>query len=181
MKGLKVFGAFILGIMVSACNNEQSLQEYYVNNQGNKDFIAIDLPASMLTNMSAMDENQRRTLETIRKINILAISKKPENQARIETEKQNVGNILNNEKYELLMKFGGGTTKMELYFTGDEEAIDEFILYGHDENKGMAVARILGDNMNPGDIINLVRSFEKGDVNIPGMEGMAQMFGGNAQ
>ncbi len=181
MKPFKFFSVIFLVIGVSACNNETSLQEYYVNNQSNKEFVALDLPASMLANMESLDEDQRRTLETIKKVNFLAIPHKPENVSRIEEEKNKVNNILNDEKYQLLMRFGMGETRMELYFTGEDEAVDEVVLYGFDENKGMGIARVLGENMNPGDILNLIRSMEKGDIDLSGVSGVSQIFTGMGQ
>jgi len=60
--------------------------------------------------------------------------------------------------------------KVDLYgslsLTGKEDAIDEFILYGIHDEKGFAVARILGDNMNPAAIVKLMRSAGKGDINV---------------
>ncbi|MCM4160359.1 DUF4252 domain-containing protein [Antarcticibacterium flavum] len=176
MKWIKTLSVVCLGIMMTACNNEQSLQQYYVENQSNKDFVAIDVPTSLFTNSESLNADQKRTLETIKKINVLAIPQKTENKLRIEEEKANVNNILKDEKYQLLMRLGGGESRIEIYFTGEEEAIDELILYGFDENRGMGIARVLGDNMNPGDIINLMKSLEKGDLDLNGLSGIAQMF-----
>lgn len=181
MRILKYLSVVILGIGLTACNSEQSLQEYYVVNQSNKDFVAIDIPASMLTNMGALDDTQRRTLETVKKVNVLAIPKKVENIEKIETEKLNIANILKDEKYQLLMRFGGGDTRVEIYFTGEDEAVDEIILYGFDENKGMGLARVLGDDMNPGDILALVKSMEKGDIDLSGFSGLNQLFAERVQ
>ena len=181
MKIYKILSLVILNIGLTACNNEQSLQEYYVENQGNKDFVAIDIPASMLANIGSLDEDQRRTLETVKKVNVLAIPKKIENLEKIEAEKTNVGTILKDEKYQLLMKMGGGDSRVEIYFTGDDEAVDEIIVYGFDENRGMGIARVLGDNMNPGDILALVRSMEKGDVDLSGFSGLNTLFAERAQ
>lgn len=181
MKAFKFLSILVLGLGFVACNNDPSLQEYYVNNQENKEFVALDLPASMLANMESLDENQRQTLQTVKKVNFLAIPLKPENLTRIEEEKNKVNEILDNEKYQLLMKFGMGETKMELYYTGDEEAVDEVILYGFDQNKGMGIARVLGENMNPGDIMNLIRSMEQGDVDLSGISGVSQIFTGMDQ
>lgn len=160
----------------TACNNEQSLQEYYVENQNNSDFLALDVPASMFSNAETLNADQQRTLQTIKKINVLAIPNKTENTAKIETEKINLDNILKEEKYQLLMKYGGGDARVEVYFTGDDEAIDEIILYGFDENRGMGIARLLGDDMNPSDILNLMKSMETGDVQLDGLSGITEMF-----
>lgn len=176
MKLFKTLSVVCLGIWMTACNNQQSLQEYYVDNQGNKEFVAIDVPASMFTNSESLSPEQKRTLETVKKINVLAIPKKEANVEKIETEKNNIQTILSDEKYQLLMRFGGGETRVEVYFTGDEEAVDELIVYGFDNNRGMGIARVLGKDMNPGDMINLMKSLEKGDLDMDGLSGITQMF-----
>jgi len=176
MKTLQVIVIAMLSIVMISCNSNQSLQEYYVDNQGNKDFVAVDVPTSLFANTETLNEDQKKTLETVKKINVLAIPKKAENLKKIESEKSNVSNILKDEKYQLLMKYGGSSTKLEVYYTGNEEAVDEIIVYGYDDEKGMGVARVLGDDMNPSDILNLVRSMEKGDIDLSGLKEITQIF-----
>lgn len=177
MKAIKYILALFLGIGLTACNNEPSLQEYYVENQNNKDFLALDVPASMFANSDMLNPEQQKTLQTIKKINVLAIPKKTENIAKIDTEVSNLNTILENEKYQLLMKYGGGDARVEIYFTGDDEAIDEIILYGFDEERGMGIARLLGDDMNPSDILNLMKSMQTEDVQqLDGLSGITEMF-----
>ncbi len=36
-------------VMLQACDKQKSVQEYYVEKQENNNFIAIDLPASMVS------------------------------------------------------------------------------------------------------------------------------------
>lgn len=176
MKALKILGICCLGLWMTGCNGEQSLQEYYVANQENKDFLAVDVPASLLANSESLSTEQRKTLETIKKVNILAIPKKAENMGTINTEREKVASILKDEKYQLLMRFGSGETKMELYFTGNEEAVDEVIVYGFNDTRGLGIARILGKNMNPADIMELLQSLQKGDLNVEGLQSITSMF-----
>ncbi len=176
MKILKITILFFAVILMVSCDNNQSLQEYYVDNQGDKEFVAVDVPTSMFANTEKLTADQKKTLETVKKINILAIPKKQENETKIEAEKTKISNILKDEKYQLLMKYGGGDSKMAVYFTGSEEAVDEIIVYGEDKMKGMGIARVLGDNMNPSDILQLVRSLQKGDIDMNGLEGITKMF-----
>lgn len=176
MKTVKFLGAFILCIGFASCNNEQSLQEYYVENQQNSNFVALDVPSSIFSQSTALQPEQREVLETIKKINLLAIPQKSENAAVIEKEKVQIGNILQDDSYQLLMRYGGGDTRVEIYFTGDEEAVDEIIVYGFDKERGLGIARVLGDDMNPSDIINLAKSMESGDIDIDGITGITKMF-----
>ena len=176
MKAFKFIGLAVVAVMMVSCNSNQSLQEYYVDNQGDKEFVAVDVPTSLFANTEALNEDQKRTLETVKKVNVIAIPKKPENQEKINIEKDNISKILKDEKYQLLMKFGGSSTKLEVYFTGNEEAVDEIIVYGYNDEKGMGIARVLGDNMNPSDILNLVSSMQKGDINMSGLKEITGIF-----
>ena len=178
MKVLKNLSMVCFSLLAIACDNGQSLQEYYVSNQENNDFVAVDIPASMFANVGSLEPEQQKTLESIKKINVLAIPIKAENKEIIESEKNNISEILKDEKYQLLMKYGGNNTRLEVYYTGDEEAVDEIIVYGFDVNKGLGMARILGDNMNPSDILVLIKSLEKGDIDMDGLKGITTMFTG---
>lgn len=175
MKNIKLLGLFALSLLFG-CNNEESLQQYYVANQENKEFVAIDVPASMLASSGSLSPEQKVTMETIKKINLLAIPKKTENLQIMADEQIKIAEILKNEKYQLLMRYGGGDARVEIYYTGDEEAVDEIIVYGFDENRGMGLARVLGDDMNPGDMLSLFRSLEKGDIDMDGLKGITSMF-----
>ncbi|WP_300438896.1 DUF4252 domain-containing protein [Christiangramia sp.] len=175
MKSIKIiFG--LLGIVVLiACNNEQSLQKYYVENQEDTDFLALDVPTSMFTNSDSLEAGEKETLESIKKINVLAL-KKDENPEKFEQEKVKLDKIFENEKYQLLMKYGGGARKAELYFTGDDDAIDELIVYGYDNERGLGVARVLGENMNPQKIMELMRSLDGDDIDIEAIKGIGEIF-----
>ncbi len=176
MSFFKNLGLCLLTGLLISCDGNQSLQEYYVDNQGNSEFVAVDVPTSMFANTESLSQDQKETLKTVKKINILAMPKDVENQSKIEKEKAKISNILMDEKYQLLMKYGGGDSRVEVYFTGSDEAVDEIILYGEDKMKGMGIARVLGDKMNPSDILHLVRSFEKGDLDLEGFKGISKMF-----
>lgn len=165
----------LLAIVISSCANEQSLQEYYVENQQDNEFIALDIPTSMFANAENLNETQKQTLESLKKINLLAlpIEKGEENY---EAEKRKLENILKNEKYQLLMKYGSNNRKAEIFFIGDEEAIDELIVYGYDDTKGVGVARVLGENMNPQQLIALMKSLDKGDIDVGGLKKITGIF-----
>lgn len=124
MKAIHTFGLFFLMLCFTGCENKQSLQEYFVDNQENKNFLAVDIPASLLANAKSLSPEQRKTLESVKKVNLLAVPKKAANTETINLEREKITTILQDEKYQLLMRFGSGDTRMEMYFTGKEEAID---------------------------------------------------------
>ena len=172
MKSFKIILALVV-LAFYSCDNETTLQEYYVENQGNKQFLALDVPSSLLTGSgSRLDAEQKATLETIKKVNLMAFPMNDENKASYEQEKEKLTAILQNDKYNTLIKYGGGSRKAELYYLGEEDAIDEFVVFGSDEEKGFAVARVLGEDMKPEALIKLLKSFQEGDIDIEGLQSL---------
>ncbi|MFD1095726.1 DUF4252 domain-containing protein [Salegentibacter chungangensis] len=175
MKSFKILILAIAAVSFAACNNDPSLQEYYVSNQEDSKFIAIDMPTSMFANADSLDEEHRATLESVKKVNVLAFPLEQGKEA-LEAEKAELQNILKNDKYQLLMKYGSNGKKAEVYFTGKEDAIDELIVFGYDDTRGVGVARVLGEDMDPAKIMKLIRSLEEGDLNVKGIKGIAGMI-----
>ena len=176
MKTFKLLFALIVLAGFTSCNDGQSLQKYYVENQEDNDFLALDIPTTMFTNVESLEAEQKQTMESIKKINVLVLEKK-ENPSKFEEEKQKLSEIFKNEKYQLLMKYGGGNRKAELYFTGEEDAIDELIVFGYDDERGLGVGRVLGEDMNPEQIMKLMKSLDKDNIDVNGLEGLGEIFG----
>lgn len=176
MKTFQLILAFI-GLTCISCDNKTTLQEYYVENQNNRQFLALDIPSSLLTGSnSRLNPEQKATLETIKKVNLMAFPLNEETKASFEEEKERLTAILQDDKYHTLMKYGGGSRKAELYYTGEEDAIDEFIVFGSDDEKGFGVARVLGEDMEPEALIKLLKSFEEGDLDIEGLQSLTTGF-----
>lgn len=176
MKSLKLLAALLFITLLSSCEDNQSIQKYYVENQEDADFLALDVPTSLFAKMDALDADQKETMESIKKINLLAL-KADTDRNKFEEEKARLDEIFTDEKYQLLMKYGGGNRKAALYFTGEDDAIDELIVYGYDDEKGLGLARVLGEDMNPSKIMELMKSLDKEDIDMQGLKGFAEMFG----
>ncbi len=179
MKTIKFIIVIAFFAALTSCNDGKSLQKYYVENQEDTDFLAMDVPASMFANSSSLEAEDKATLESIKKINVLAL-KKDENPAKFEEEKIKLNEIFKDEKYQLLMKYGGGNRKAALYFTGKEDAIDELIVYGYDDEQGLGIARVLGEDMDPEKIMELMKSMDKDNINVEGIKGLGEIFGSQA-
>ena len=169
----------ILLIALSACSSTQSLQEYYVDNSENPNFLSVDLPASLL-NMDKVDltENQRIALESLKKLNVLAFKKTEKNTADFQTEKSNVKAILKNDKFTELMKMNTSYGKATIKYLGDDDAIDEVIIYGDNDEKGFLLVRVLGDDMNPAKMIQFLRALEKSDYKGEGLGKLGEFLKG---
>lgn len=156
---------------LSSCSSTQSLQEYYVDNSENPNFLKLDIPTSVLNLKDAdLTDAQRDALESFQKLNILAFKKTSKNVAAYNTEKENVKGILKNDKFNELMKVSTGMGKASVQYIGDDDAIDEVVIYGSSDDKGFALVRVLGDDMNPAHLMELIKAIEKSDYKGEGLE-----------
>lgn len=89
-------------------------------------------------------------------MNILAFRTDSTDITGYDKEIKEVKAILKDESYQQLMKAGSGNDGAAIYFVGnDDEHIEEFVLAGKKEN-GFAVVRVLGNDMNPTHIMNML-------------------------
>ena len=63
------------------------------------------------------------------------------------------------------MKIGSGKDMASISFVGDENHINEFVLFGKRKENGFAVFRILGKDMNPNTILNMVSLLKNSNIN----------------
>jgi len=148
--------AFVVALSFTSCT-EDSLQGYLVESQEKAGFITFDVPASILQLKSDdVSDQTKATLKTLKKINIVALPSNAENAEAVKAEKTALDKIFKGTAYKSLMRFNHEDIKIQLYYTGDSDAIDEVVAYAYAASKGVGVARILGDNMNPSDIMKMM-------------------------
>jgi len=159
---IKLAGLALVVLFIStACDSNASLQKYYVDSKENNEFISVDIPSSILQlKDTEVSEDIKNTLNTIKKVNFLALQLNETNQELYASEKLKVAKILKNPKYKQLMRMNMGKGSVSVNYLGEEEAIDEVIIFGSDNEKGFAVVRVIGDNMNPSDIMKLANDIK---------------------
>lgn len=170
MKSTIKLGIMVMIVLLASCSSQQSLQEYYVDNSENPNFITIDVPASILK-MDGVDltETQSEAIESLRKFNLLAFKKNADNAAEYKIEKAKVKEILKDDEFVELMKINSSYGKGVIKYLGDETAIDEVIIFGDSKDKGFALVRVLGKDMNPAHIVQLMQAIQKSDYNGEGL------------
>jgi hypothetical protein len=160
-----------------ACEKEPSLQKYFVEKTESSDFISVDMSPSILNiKPDALSIEQQEALKTFKKMNILAFKINEENKTKFDGERTKVKEILKNEKYQELMKFGSGKEGASIYFVGKDDAVEEFVLYGSKDENGFAVVRILGDKMNPEDFMTLLSALQKSDIDMEQLKPLEGIF-----
>ena len=88
------------------------------------------------------------------------------NQAQFETERTKVTEILKDEKYQQLMKFGSGKQGAQLSYVGDDEHISEFVIFGNSKESGFALVRVLGKDMNPTSIMTMLSVLKSSKIDL---------------
>ena len=177
MKNVKYSFVLAFVMLFFGCSSTQSLQEYYVDNSENPNFISFDLPASLLNLEKAdLTADQQKAYASLKKLNVLAFKKTMNNVAEFTAEKANVKAILKNEKYQELMKLNTSFGRGSIKFLGDDDAIDEVIIYGDSDDKGFVLVRVLGDNMNPANLMQIMKVLEKSDINGEQLKGLGEFF-----
>lgn len=138
-----------------SCNDE-SLQKYFVNNQDNDNFISIDIPASMLILNDSVTSENKEALRSLKKLNILAFKINELNKGVYSVENNKVKAILKNDKFNELLRIKHEKSKVIIKYLGDDELIDEIILFASNDNKGFVLVRVLGDKMKVESMVKLI-------------------------
>lgn len=153
---LKILALILLFGFLS-CNKTQSLQEYIVEKQQSNDFISIDIPTSIIVlKEENASEETIKALESIKKFNFIGLQLKENNKELYTTEKEQIKVVLSNKNFKEIFRLKSANNEVVVKYLGDDENIDEVVFYGADNEKGLALIRVLGENMNPAAMVQLM-------------------------
>ncbi|HPW97365.1 MAG TPA: DUF4252 domain-containing protein [Flavobacterium sp.] len=160
---------FTIVMMLFSCHSEPSLQRYFVDNLENKDFVSLDVSSNIINiDKAKLTSEEKDALESFEKMNILLFkmdsAKTKTKQFEIESAK--VKQILKGKEYQELMKVGSGTNAASISFVGDEDKIDEFVIYAKGKDTGFAIVRILGDDMNPNNVMSILSIIKNSGIDM---------------
>ncbi|MDO9276131.1 MAG: DUF4252 domain-containing protein [Lutibacter sp.] len=169
---------FVTAIFTISCDTKPSLQKYYVDSKENNAFISVDLPANIIELKDEnVSEEVKNTLKTIKKVNFLALQINETNQELYNTEKEKVKEILKNPMYKQLIRMNTGNGNVTVNYLGEEDAIDEVVIFGSDKLRGFALVRVIGENMNPTNILSMAQEI-KLDGNSQQLKQLSGLLGG---
>jgi hypothetical protein len=162
----KLIAMLVLVATLTSCNQNQSLQVYFVDHELKPGFTTIDIPTSLLNiEVTNLTDEQKEAYKSIDKLNMLAFVVSEENKAEYEVELIKVKEILNNPKYQELMRGGNNTDgKFSVKFIGEEDRIDELIIFGNANDKGFAIIRVLGDDMSANKVVKLYSALDTASI-----------------
>ncbi|TLP79130.1 DUF4252 domain-containing protein [Maribacter sp. ACAM166] len=179
MKNIYWIIVLIMVFTISSCSSEPSLQQYYISSAENPNFMSFDLPSSLL-NIEKVDlsETQKKAASSLKKLNILAFQKSNDNTADYEVQKVAIRSILKSSDFSELMKMNTQFGKATIQLKGDDDTIDEIVIYGDNDEKGLILIRVLGDDMNPASFVQLMQAMEKSDFDVEGLEQLGNLIKG---
>src|SRR5690606_2217954 len=109
--------------------------------------------------------------------NMLAYKTDSLHEKDYKAELAKVKTILDDKKYEELMRGGNATDgKFIVKYLGKDDDIDEFILFGSANDMGFAVVRILGNDMDPNKLMQLSSVMETGNVDSTQIQQFMNFF-----
>ena len=167
----KVLLSLLFTVGLIGCNQGESLQLYFVNNQETPNFISVDIPTSFVNiDETTLNEEQMEAYESVNKLNMLGYNLTENNVAEYEAELSKVKHILRDAKYEELMTGGNASFgQFTVKYIGTETSIDELIIFGSSKEKGFAIVRVLGDNMEPAKLMtlgNVLKNVTSDETNV---------------
>ncbi|MHC0448264.1 DUF4252 domain-containing protein [Flavobacterium sp. 3-218] len=164
-------------LTLGSCNSEPTLQKYFVENSEKKDFIALDISPSILNlEKTKLSAEQTEAVNSFEKMNIIAFKANETNQTEFETERNKVKAILKDPKYQELMKFGSGKEGASVSYVGSDDNIKEFIIFANKKENGFAVVRVLGQDMNPNNIMTLMSVLQKSKIDMEQLKPLEQLL-----
>jgi len=164
-------------LLFGSCNSEPTLQKYFVENTEKKDFIALDISSNILNvDKTKLTAIQKEALQSFKKINVLAFKLNDKNKAQFEAERAKVNLILKNSDYQPLMKFGSGKQGASVSYVGTDDHINEFVFFANKNDTGFAVVRVLGKDMNPTNILNLISILKESKVDLEQLKPLQELI-----
>lgn len=173
-----IFTAFALSLLLTSCNSKPSLQKYFVENQEKSGFLSVDVSPTILNvDKSKLTLEQNKALASFEKMNILAFKIDEKNKNQYEAEKKKVVEILKDTvTYKQLMKFGSGKQGASISYVGDENHINEFVIFGNQKESGFAVVRVLGNDMKPEDAMTMITVLQQSKIDMKQLEALTGLI-----
>lgn len=162
---LALWIAILVSLILSSCDSKNSLQRYFVDHSENKSFVVFDVsPGIINVDKAKLTAEQKEALASFDKMNILAFKTDTTNGAEYDSESAKLTAMLKDEQYQQLMKVGSGKDGATVSFVGSEDNIHEFVLFAKRKENGFVVVRILGDDMNPNNVLNMLSVLKSADI-----------------
>ena len=171
-----VLSLFTAVVLVS-CNNNPSLQSYFVDNQESGSFVTQDIPLSMMKlDESKFSEDQKEAYNSVKRLNFLGYKANETNADTLKLELTKVKAILKADKYKDLIEFSDKGNKIIVKYIGTDDEAEEVVVFGSYKEYGFGIVRVLGDDMSPDKMVTLVNALQNAEFDSSQLEGITDFF-----
>lgn len=170
---------FVMALMliVLSCKNEGSIQTYFVEHQDLPEYKALDISPKMIDFSKApLNSEQKETLNTLEKFHVLLYRIANENTEAYTVELEKAKGVFKNEKYNELMEFSSNGNKFRINTIGADDAVDEILVLMSSKDLGFAVVRVLGDEMNPENMVKLANELQSSEFDESQLDDIMDFF-----
>ena len=74
------------------------------------------------------------------------------------------------------MKFGSGKESASVSYVGSDDHIKEFVLFANKKETGFAVIRIIGNDMNPTQVMNMISVLKESKIDLEQLKPLQEMI-----
>ena len=167
----------LLSLGLASCDNDPSLQRYFVDNQESANFITQDIPLSMIEiDKSGFSEDQKEAYNSVKRLNFLGYKATEANKEAYNAELSKVKTILKGKKYNDLLEFNHQGSKILVKYVGDDDEADEVVVFGSSNEMGFAVVRVLGNDMSPEKMVTLASVLQQSNIDESGVQDIMNFF-----
>ena len=163
-------------ILAISCTSDSDLQNYFVNHQDDANFIAIDIPSSILGDTNDVSDEVKEAVHSFKKLNVLAFKKNDSNKETYLKERSTIKKILAKEPFKDLMRFKDDNNMVIVKYLGTEKSVDQLIVFAYANDKGLALVRILGEQMDVKKAFKLVTLARSGKVDTSKISALKGLF-----
>ncbi|MGQ7944909.1 DUF4252 domain-containing protein [Flavobacterium sp. WC2509] len=176
MKTVLFLITLLSGLIFGSCSSEPSLQKYFAENIKNKDFVAVDISSDIMNiYLGNLEAGQVEALQSIDTINALVFKLNAKNKSQFEIERAKVNLILKDPKYKMLIEFDSGKQGASVKYVGTEKHINEFVFFANNKDTGFGLVRILGRDLNPKNIINMVSVLKEEGIDFEQLKPLKEL------
>lgn len=174
----KLLTISLLSLLLFSCKEEKpTLQTYFVDKMEDKNFVNLDVSSSILNlDKAKLSSAEKKALESFDKVNILAFKKDDKNGSSYKTELEQVKKILKDSTFNPLIKVNGVKHNASVMLVGEQNKIDELVLFGNQNEMGFTVIRVLGEDMKPENALEFFNILKKSNIDMKQLQPVLNMM-----
>ena len=162
-----------LVLSLTACKQENSIQTFFVEHQELANYSVIDISSTLMDFEDAdLSQEEKEAYKSLDKLHVLLYAKDSLDTKKLAKELKAINKVFKNEAYTEMMQFSDDGIKFKINTIGNEDTVDEVLVLASSQDKGFAAIRVIGDNMHPEKIANLISKMQKADVDEGKLKGI---------